>query len=187
MKPLDDLKREVKTEFLENGPWFRDDLLDAVIDHLHAQGLLMVWQPIETAPKYGTEIILLNSAGVTSGWFEDGRWRVYRNGDLLYYLHPAPTAWMPLPAAQKGCRVMTENKMPDKVFISEFTAAVIEEMTKEKCFYPAEPVEALLRQAREALIKSRAYAMSGKEKDVISLEAVNAIDKFLGEKNDQQQ
>ena len=70
------------------------------------------WQPIETAPKDGTEIIGWNGKIVTaiaylsdedddghSGWCQSG----YTDGGMLYYLHNAlsdegqPTHWMPLP------------------------------------------------------------------------------------------
>lgn len=54
------------------------------------------WQPIETAPKDGTDI-LVGFAGqdrppVVVGWFDD--WLEY---DSVNILKGKPTHWMPLP------------------------------------------------------------------------------------------
>lgn len=76
------------------------------------QGAFSQWQPIETAPKDGTEIIGWNGKSVTcyswteseddndhSGWCVSG----YSYGGILYDLHNVPdvdpTHWMPLPPA----------------------------------------------------------------------------------------
>lgn len=74
------------------------------------------WQPIETAPKDGTEMILSNGVAVQQGWWIDnpGGTTEYRDADGNYvgqhddegYLGwwdvgggmlPEPTHWMPLP------------------------------------------------------------------------------------------
>ena len=68
------------------------------------------WQPIETAPKDGTSVIVYNGKYVTeacwldqpdddghTGWCESG----FCFGGILYDLHNEmdddPTHWMPLP------------------------------------------------------------------------------------------
>lgn len=68
------------------------------------------WQPIETAPKDGTRIIMTNGAWVDFGWFSHSVWLGPRAakgawvGDdprdgrgALDGIHE-PTHWMPLPA-----------------------------------------------------------------------------------------
>lgn len=59
------------------------------------------WQPIETAPKDGSEILALwkrsqiQSNGYGVVWFEDGSWHEFDYECLV----SDPTHWMPLPAA----------------------------------------------------------------------------------------
>ena len=65
------------------------------------------WQPIETAPKDGTNVLLLNRAGnmacgmwmesrgLGTGWFLRGG----SGPDLFFNYHHGPTHWMPLPEA----------------------------------------------------------------------------------------
>lgn len=103
MKTLHDIKLEVIDE-LTNGETQKylghASILNSAIDYIHSKGLLMVWQPIETAPKDGTDIIV-NMPQVESGctfvYWENGRWHLTYDGKpLLPHVKP-PTAWMPLP------------------------------------------------------------------------------------------
>lgn len=94
---------------------YRDSTLDAYAEAYAAAKVResQEWQPIETAPKDGTEIIGWNGKFVTAiswlsdkddnghtGWCCSG----YTDGGMLYYLHNAlsdenqPTHWKPLPA-----------------------------------------------------------------------------------------
>lgn len=59
------------------------------------------WQPIETAPKDGTHIIIAsasNTPPTTVHWF-DGGWHLSVNmdGDHSEYVWGRPTHWMPAP------------------------------------------------------------------------------------------
>ena len=66
---------------------------------------LGAWQPIETAPKDGTNVLLVNrkgnmatglwqGRGVMAGWWLRGG-----NGPNVFFNdHHGPTHWMPLPA-----------------------------------------------------------------------------------------
>lgn len=59
---------------------------------------ILVWQPIETAPKDGRYVLLMIPA-----WYHPPRWRVARWKDtgatsgFEGYYGPEPTHWMPLP------------------------------------------------------------------------------------------
>ena len=62
------------------------------------------WQPIETAPKDGTNILLVNRRGLmaTGLWMAGirGRGWFLRGGtkpDTFFNDHHGPTHWMPLP------------------------------------------------------------------------------------------
>lgn len=60
------------------------------------------WQPIETAPKDGTTVLLFDEKydGVCAGKFKDGAW--YANGvekEQMYYAEL--THWQPVPAYPK--------------------------------------------------------------------------------------
>jgi len=104
------------------------ELLEAYPDDLsalraHDEKLLAPhqWQPIETAPKDGTEIILwfpfkdiaINGlyGEVSEGDWETGyrKWMEWLVADELWFQEDpsqAPTHWMPLPsteAIEKGC------------------------------------------------------------------------------------
>jgi hypothetical protein len=71
--------------------------------------LVPQWQPIETAPKDGTDVMVwdgevrtLSTWGKTAhvpiyGWLQIA-WADPEDADLMY---PQPTHWMPLPSAQK--------------------------------------------------------------------------------------
>lgn len=66
------------------------------------------WQPIETAPKDGTNILLVNYKGnIASGLWQEGLLGVgwfLRGGnkpDTFFNGHHGPTHWMPLPDAPK--------------------------------------------------------------------------------------
>jgi hypothetical protein len=58
----------------------------------------MKWQPIETAPKDGREVLIFVGSGYDGGvivanWREGGGWNDW-DGDLW-----EPTHWMPFPEA----------------------------------------------------------------------------------------
>lgn len=89
MKTLDDIKLEIRNKFpsmnvIENG------LADLIVDYIHDQGLLMVWQPIETAPKDGTPFI---------GWCKEWTTPIccwWYTGSNKWNTAFSPTAWTPL-------------------------------------------------------------------------------------------
>ena len=57
------------------------------------------WQPIETAPKDGTHIIL-SCKFLPNDWrIKIGGWRFDKNNWQLFGGSWTPTHWMPLPAA----------------------------------------------------------------------------------------
>ncbi len=96
--------------------------VEKIADHIDAQAaeieaLRQHWQPIETAPKDGTHVILTNGTAVSEGWWEhqEPYIRPERNAyggiqdqaesdgyddwlDALGGMQPSPTHWMPLPA-----------------------------------------------------------------------------------------
>lgn len=94
------------------------DVLDKTEDALRAAAFLLrdmsereKWQPIETAPKDGSTIILwgkYHSEPVTAAWAPRGKWAsrwdgvtvIEAQGDTYTdYAEPtAPTHWRPLPA-----------------------------------------------------------------------------------------
>lgn len=58
------------------------------------------WQPIETAPKDGSDLLLFNGQIFIGSWSETGAWFDDRRlwSDTMYgYADPQPTYWMPLP------------------------------------------------------------------------------------------
>jgi hypothetical protein len=58
------------------------------------------WQPIETAPKDGTELLLYGPFVPTGGTYMDiGRWTDYADGFWDWSADDSqPTHWMPLPS-----------------------------------------------------------------------------------------
>jgi hypothetical protein len=69
---------------------------------------MMDWQPIETAPKDGTNVLLYATwMDISVGkFYRDERWRLTADGFLAKesegdtyteYFEVAPTHWMPLP------------------------------------------------------------------------------------------
>ena len=70
----------------------------------------MDWQPIETAPKDGTVVLLAGCRKpVAAAWLEDeiDYWHVDDNKRGPFALRgPAPTHWMPIPAAPDEASAM---------------------------------------------------------------------------------
>jgi len=61
------------------------------------------WQPIDTAPKDGTRVLLYDPYnGVGDGYYCNIRWWHYECGDDWYSEEWNPTHWMPLPTTPKG-------------------------------------------------------------------------------------
>lgn len=65
--------------------------------------ILMEWQPIEIAPKDGTEVLLFgdrfDSAYLCA--FHDGEWKYAKRYPDCWDLNRHPTHWMPLPDPPK--------------------------------------------------------------------------------------
>lgn len=62
----------------------------------------MKWQPIETAPRDGTHVVLAEWSEYAGKWqFETSYWRTYfgHYGEGFGWSGHAPTHWMPLPDA----------------------------------------------------------------------------------------
>lgn len=81
--------------------WCEEKGIDARIQLV--EGKIMEWQPIETAPKDGTEIILWNKSWQSphSGYYG------WRGWEQAYECGPwknQPTHWMPLPEPPKRRR-----------------------------------------------------------------------------------
>lgn len=82
-----------------------NDSLQAQVEALRAEKRVSEWQPIETAPKDGTEVLIgrfldgkLPTKAVASFHPSEG-WR--DAGDIGWggmYAHVRPTHWMPLPS-----------------------------------------------------------------------------------------
>lgn len=87
------------------------------------------WQPISTAPKDGTNVILTNGKEVAQGWwlYEEPYIREIRDEDGRYIdqhesdgfdgwldcdggMQPDPTHWMPLPAAPNALSQTSKEK-----------------------------------------------------------------------------
>jgi len=51
------------------------------------------WQPIETAPKDSTSVLLVKRHEQGVAFYRDGKWRL---GGQMYF--DKPTHWQPLPA-----------------------------------------------------------------------------------------
>lgn len=93
-------------------------IIEAIKKHSASSPLVAdLWQPIETAPKDGTAILLTNGKDVAEGhwFFEEGGTTEHRDLDGRYIgqtesdgydgwmdwdggMQPDPTHWMPLPA-----------------------------------------------------------------------------------------
>ena len=100
-KTLEDIKREVIDHLAETREWAisYSDVHDA-IDHLHSQGLLMVWNTdMDSAPRDGTSILTLSDWGVCEAWWNGYVWiaAVQTGSDEYEPLCCIPTTWMLLP------------------------------------------------------------------------------------------
>jgi hypothetical protein len=72
------------------------DVLQTALAAREAEVAGPVWQPIETAPKDGTTVLVYDAARCRLTWtteFEDGEW-----GWPGPYFQAEPTHWMPLPS-----------------------------------------------------------------------------------------
>ena len=70
----------------------------------------MNWQPIKTAPRDGTNVLLVNRKGnIATGLWQgrgvmEGWWLRGGNGPNTFFNeHHGPTHWMPLPAPPAEC------------------------------------------------------------------------------------
>jgi len=65
----------------------------------------MDWQPIETAPKDGTRVLLVEAeqpTGVSTGWWTMAGWRDFGDIGCSGLADYSPTHWMPLPAPPRA-------------------------------------------------------------------------------------
>ncbi len=67
-----------------------------------------MWQPIETAPKDGSEVLVWGTSHVYLAWFENGEWWISHRA----HVHAPVTHWMPLPAPPSD-EPMTAEKFDD--------------------------------------------------------------------------
>lgn len=65
---------------------------------------MSIWQPIQTAPRDGTEVLAMDTDGpVLMAWHDDADgWCLRANGDWDLFdafaiQYAEPTAWMPIP------------------------------------------------------------------------------------------
>jgi len=74
------------------------DIAEQMVAFLQAALTRSAWQPIETAPRDGTHILLHTEvfSKVRIGWFYNGGW--HWDGDYQSVVLKPPTKWMPLPA-----------------------------------------------------------------------------------------
>ena len=84
----------------------------------------MNWQPIETAPKDGTEVWAFNGEQARMVWLEDEFCALWVWGDaLLTEVDPSPdqpTHWMPLPAAPgEKCRTCSGHGAVGNILTAE--------------------------------------------------------------------
>lgn len=94
--------------------WYSDELADAcnpsaikeLLDRLEAAENAVQWQPIETAPKDGTRLLLWWGSEVhigrcvVAGMSRDGGdWWRSESHQVFKVAEGRPTHWMPLPAA----------------------------------------------------------------------------------------
>jgi hypothetical protein len=97
-----DMKRMPSGEYSD-----ADDRLAWRVWQAATRAAVPAWQTIETAPKDGTNVLLLNRAGnMACGMWMESRglgtgWFLRGGGgpDLFFNDHYGPTHWMPLPAA----------------------------------------------------------------------------------------
>jgi hypothetical protein len=61
------------------------------------------WQTIETAPKDGSDILIVRLNRVRVGFWrpKEGRWGFYGAGGVWAEKNNPPTHWMPLPEPPK--------------------------------------------------------------------------------------
>jgi hypothetical protein len=61
------------------------------------------WQPIETAPRDGTEILFWVAPEMSEGWAEVGHWfeTAHDGWWVAHTIERKPTHWMPLPEPPK--------------------------------------------------------------------------------------
>jgi len=99
--PGTDLKPEAVARVVDHEWEHWSSVAQAALTAITDAGYRIVpgWQPIETAPKDGTQILAwIGRVGMGHQVlsFYDGRWREPANGLGLKF---DPAAWMPLPAA----------------------------------------------------------------------------------------
>jgi hypothetical protein len=56
------------------------------------------WQPIESAPKDGTEVLVHDEGAVVIAWWSEEHAAWMEHGPMK----PPPQHWMPLPTPPKG-------------------------------------------------------------------------------------
>ena len=59
------------------------------------------WQPIETAPKDGRQILLTDGKHVSQGWWGETHWLVWEHPESHWDFVDGLTGWMPLPAPRE--------------------------------------------------------------------------------------
>jgi hypothetical protein len=80
------------------------DHAKAIAAALREAGMVREWEPIETAPKDGTDVLVFDPIGKEQfvAFYDDGLWVFAKKKGGPRFAVKLPTRWMPLPPLPEG-------------------------------------------------------------------------------------
>lgn len=82
---------------------------------------LALWQPIETAPRDGSQVLISDGKDIALVWWEYERWMIYTHQGLCVFKRFYETYWMPLPKPPAPSTSWTEE---DEQYFTETFGAM---------------------------------------------------------------